>query len=191
MQPLDFVPYKVHIITNDAYLTGSLLLPQRTGAPGAKLPRFLDVLNAPATFLKNPGEVGSTTTVILVAGVRHSFHGEPPRAFQRMFLRLDSVLLGSDESPPGPVGTGIDAMQTGPPSELDIILKGGLHIVGMVRGGAKAAMYPRADHPFLAATRVRYTTPLTPGETLELPFAAINNKAIESVVVLGDEAPVS
>ena len=56
-----------------------------------------------------------------------------------------------------------------------------------MRGGAKSAMYPRADHPFLAATRVRYSTPLSPGEILELPFAAINNAAIESVVVKGDD----
>ncbi len=187
MGVVDFVPFKVHVITADSYVIGNLLLPRLQGPQGDKTPRFLDVLNNPATYLKNPGEVGSTTTIILVDGTRHSFHGAPARKFHRLYLRLGTILLGSDEAAPGSTGSRPAAFGQGEPSELEMVLRGGLRVQGTVRGGSKSALYPRADMPFIAATGVRYTSPLSPGQELELPFAAINNSAIESVIVMADD----
>lgn len=186
---IDFVPFAVHIITKDAYIAAQLLLPQRPGL-GHKVPRFLDVLNSPSTFLKNPGEVGSSSTIILVNGTRHDFHGSPAQAFKRMYLRLSSVLLGSDEVDPGEAGTGQKNVLTGNPGQVEIILRGGLRVWGVVRGGTKVALFPRHDQPFLAATQVRYKSPLSPQE-LKLNFAAINGSAIECVIPAEDAPPIA
>ncbi len=177
---IDFIPFQVHIITQDAYIAAQLLLPQRPGLAG-KTPRFLDVLNSPSTFLKNPGEVGSSSTIILVNGTRNDFHGGAAQKFKRLYLRLDSVLLGSDEVDPAQAGTGQKNVLTGQPGQVEIMLRGGLRVWGVVRGGAKLALFPRRDHPFIAATDLRYKSPLSPQE-LKLNFAAINGAAIESVI---------
>lgn len=182
---IDFVPFQVHIITQDAYISAQLLLPQRP-TQGVKTPRFLDVLNSPSTFLKNPGEVGSSSTIILVNGTRNDFHGGPAQQFQRLYLRLDSILLGSDEVNPAEAGTGQKNVLTANPSQVEILLRGGLRVWGVVRGGTKLALFPRRDHPFLAATDLHYKSPLSPQE-LKLDFAAINGAAIESVIPAEDQ----
>jgi len=188
MANYDFHRLKVHILTADAYITGTLLIPKRSAGAGAsRPPRFLDVLNSPALFLKSPGELSSDTTVTLVDGARHSFHGEPPRAFASLYLRLDSVLLGSDEVPPGQAGTGMGSSAAGVPEKLEMVLRGGLKVTGVVRGGSKAILFPRGGHSFIAVTDVKYSTPLTPAESRNLAFAAINTRSAESVIHLDME----
>ena len=188
MSVVDFIRLKVHILTADAYITGTLLVPPRGNNPGGKPPRFLDVLNSPALFLKLPGEVSSDTAVVLCEGTRHSFHGDPPRAFGSLHLRLDSVLLGSDEVPPGMSGTGLGSSAAGVPERLELVLRGGLRVIGTVRGGSRAILFPRGGHGFIAATGVQYSTPLTPTELRDLAFAAVNSRAVESVILL--DSPV-
>jgi len=187
MTSYDFHRLKVHILTADAYVTGTLLIPRRSAGATPRPPRFLDVLNSPALFLKSPGELSSDSTVTLCDGARHSFHGESPRAFSQLYLRLDAVLLGSDEVPPGQSGTGVGGSAAGVPERLEMVMRGGLKVTGTVRGGSRAILFPRGGHHFIAVTDVKYSTPLTPAESRNLAFAAINTRSAESVIHLDRE----
>jgi hypothetical protein len=186
---IDFTRLTVHILTADAYITGALVVPHRGNTPSGKPPRFLDVLNSPALFLKTPGEVSNDIAVILSDGMRHSFHGDPPRSFSSMHLRIDTVLLGSDEVPLGMSGTGFGSSASGIPERLELVLRGGLKVIGTVRGGSRAILFPRGSHGFVAATGVQYSTPLTPTELRDLAFAAINSRAVESVIPIDSPQP--
>jgi hypothetical protein len=177
------VPLKVHIVTRDAYIVGSLLLPKRDTKSKSGMPRFLDVLNNPALYLKTQGDAtSSSTTVTIVDGTRHSFHAFPPRDFNRLLLRLDSVLFGSDEVAPDTTTHAPTGQMVSDPEDLELHLRGGIRLYGTVRGGTKAVLFPRADQLFFAATNVRYATPTATETTRELTFAAVSTRFIECAV---------
>jgi hypothetical protein len=177
------LPLKVHIVTRDAYIVGALLLPKRDTQSKSGMPRFLDVLNNPALYLKTQGDATSnSTTVTIVDGTRHSFHSFPPREFKRLLLRLDSVLFGSDEVAPDATTHSPMGQIVSDPEDLEMHLRGGIRLYGTVRGGTKAVLFPRADQLFFAATAVRYATPTAPDTARELSFAAVSTRFIECAV---------
>lgn len=177
-------PMRVHIISADAYVVGTLRLPRREGS---RLPRFLDILNNPSVFIKSPGEITNDNALPLHQVIRHSFHGGNPRSYARLNLRLQAILFGSDEMQPGSTGIGAQkGLSGGDPEHVEIQLGGGLTLSGTVRGGCKTALFVRPKQPFFAATNISYQLPIGARETRRLSFVAVNSTTIECVALATD-----